>query len=73
MVRQRTISTAVRSSMWRATMRDASIGTGMLGGVDLVADVQLHEQHVVALVEAGGLHAGQLAQLELEIVERVHP
>ena len=45
----------------------------VLGGVDPVADVQLHEQHVVALVEAGGLDARQLAQLELEIVERVHP
>jgi len=35
--------------------------------------VQLHEQHVVTLVEARGLHAGQLPQLELEVVERVHP
>ncbi len=71
--RQRTISTAVRSSTWRATMRDASTGTGCSGESILVAEVQLHEQHVVALVEARGLDAGELAQFELEVVERVHP
>ncbi len=45
----------------------------MLDGVDAVADVELHEEHVVSLGDARGLHTRQLAKLELEIVERVHP
>jgi hypothetical protein len=45
----------------------------MLGGVGAIADVELHEQNVVTFVESGGLDPGQLAKLELEIVERVHP
>ncbi len=32
-------------------------------------DLQLDQQHVVALGEARGADAGQLAELELEVVE----
>jgi predicted HTH domain antitoxin len=38
----------------------------------LLADVDLHEQHVVALGEACRAHARKLSQFELEIVERRH-
>ena len=41
----------------------------LIRGVDLVAQVQLDEQHLAALVEAGRLDSGQLSQLELEVVE----
>ena len=42
-------------------LRDALTGVG---------DVQLHDQQVVDVVEARGAHAGELAQLELEVVDR---
>jgi hypothetical protein len=45
----------------------------MLGCVYPIPDVELNEEHVVSLFESRGLDSRQLAQLELQIVERVHP
>ncbi len=61
--RDRTIGEAGRDT--RRADRHVLIGA-------LVADVQLDEEHVFAFVEARGLDAGELAQLELQIVEGIH-
>ena len=66
-VRQRTTSSATGLSAWRYAMpcrlqrqATARVAAGHL---------HLDEEHVVALGEARGAHAGELAELELEIVE----
>ena len=54
-------------SAWRYAMRAAcweSDGDGVPAG-----HLHLHDEQVVAFGEACGAHAGELAELELEVVE----
>jgi hypothetical protein len=53
-------------------VRDAGCLQRQAGLGVLLADVDLHQQHVVALGEPGRSHAGQLPQLELEVVDHRH-